>query len=84
MISHFTMYLLEKASNSVVMFFAGAVTTLVIVLFSFVIILIHKRCMQTPKKSNSLPAVERVEMENESLPEPEAAESQNNQVYACI
>ena len=74
------MSLLEKASNSIVMFFAGVGVTLAIVLFIFAVIQIYKRCMKSPKESTDV-SVETVKMQDQSLPEPAAGPSQNNQVY---
>ena len=81
MFSYFTMSLLEKLSNQIVMFFVGAGVTLVIGLFVLIVIQIYKRRRQAKKTSSSVPAVDTVEMGNQS-PAPRAQLGQNNQV--CV
>ena len=71
----------EKASNSVVMFFTGAGTALVIVLFIIIVIQIYKRHMKTSKESTDIHAVGTVEMQVQSPAETQATQSQTNQGY---
>ena len=81
MFSYFAMCFVEKLSSQIVMFFVGAGVTLVIGLFVLIVIQIYKRRRQAWKASSNVPAVDTVEMGNQS-PAPRAQLGQNNQV--CV
>ena len=71
----------EKASNSMVMLFLGAVAMLVIVLLVVIVVVMCKQCRKASKKSSNVHAVGTVKIQVQSLAETQATQSQTNQGY---